>query len=65
MGAQLRCHVASYGGMIDTGHLALVRCVFMNPFLAVPRIRDALLAEFLCELGKHYDSAIEADLCVS
>jgi len=65
MGAQIRCHVASYGGIIDTNHLTLVRCVFMNPFLAIPRIRDALLAEFLSELGGHYDSAINAKDCAT
>jgi len=54
MNAQVRRHVASYDGVLDTDHLTLVRCVFMNPFLAEPSIRDALLTEFVEELGAHY-----------
>jgi len=54
MDAQVRKHVASFDGVLDTDHLTLVRCVFMNPFLAEPSIRDALLTEFVDELGAHY-----------
>lgn len=57
MGAQVRHHAACYGGRVDTDHLTLVRCVFMNPFLATAEIRDALLGEFIEELSTHHAKA--------
>ncbi len=57
MGAQIKTHVNTYDGKLDTDHLILVRCVFMNPFLSVPAVRKKIIAEFVDELGAHYAHA--------
>jgi len=45
-GAQIERHAASYGGEADADELALIRCVFMNPYWASREVRERLIPEF-------------------
>lgn len=44
---QIDRHVSSYGGNKDDDQLALIRCVFMNPYWATREIRLALMPAFI------------------
>jgi glutamate/tyrosine decarboxylase-like PLP-dependent enzyme len=52
-GKMINAHIAGYGGLEDAGSLALIRCVFMNPFWANEKIRAALMPRFLAQLDAH------------
>jgi len=39
-------HLAAYGGSHDGSGLAVIRCVFMNPYWGVPAVRDGLVGDF-------------------
>jgi len=43
----IRRHVAGFGGEVDVAGLALVRCVFMNPYWAASDVRATLFPEFI------------------
>ena len=45
--AQKRAHLARYGGVEDMDGLVTIRCVFMNPYWAVPAFREALFPQFI------------------
>jgi len=45
--AQKAAHLARYGGIEDAGGLLTIRCVFMNPYWAVPAFREALFPQFI------------------
>lgn len=45
--ALIRRHAASYGGAIDAPGLALIRCVFMNPYWAASELGAALFPQFI------------------
>lgn len=51
--AQVERHVATYGGAADEESVTMIRCVFMNPYWAVPTLRDHLIPEFIERL-KHF-----------
>ena len=40
-------HVDGYGGVVDAPGMVLIRCVFMNPYWAVPGFRAALFPSFI------------------
>ena len=40
-------HLARYGGVEDAEGLVMIRCVFMNPYWAVPAFREALFPQFV------------------
>lgn len=44
--ALIGAHVESYNGICDTNQLALLRCVFMNPFWADPAVSAHLTPQF-------------------
>lgn len=52
----ITAHVARYKGTVDTDHLVLIRCVFMNPFWSVEAIREALIPEFIEEVRTYYEA---------
>jgi glutamate/tyrosine decarboxylase-like PLP-dependent enzyme len=52
--AVMQAHVADYGGVVDSDHLVLIRCVFMNPFWSEPKIRTRLTQEFIKDLASLY-----------
>lgn len=52
----ITAHVARYKGTVDTDHLVLIRCVFMNPFWSVEAIREALIPEFIEEVRSYYEA---------
>lgn len=52
----IKLHVSRYEGTIDTDHLVLIRCVFMNPFWSVPAIRESLIPEFIEEVRTYYEA---------
>jgi len=45
--AQKAAHLARYGGAEDADGLLTIRCVFMNPYWAVPAFREALFPQFI------------------
>lgn len=45
--AMIGAHVKSYDGECDSDELAMLRCVFMNPFWADPDVSAQLTSEFL------------------
>jgi len=45
--AQKTAHLARYGGIEDAEGLLTIRCVFMNPYWAVPAFREALFPQFI------------------
>jgi glutamate/tyrosine decarboxylase-like PLP-dependent enzyme len=45
--AQMRAHLARYGGVEDRDGLVMIRCVFMNPYWSVPAFREALFPQFI------------------
>jgi hypothetical protein len=47
----VRRHVANWGGACDADRLVLLRCVVMNPFLAEPCVRTALLPELTAAMA--------------
>mgnify|MGYP002630239236 CR=1 FL=1 len=49
-------HVSRFKGRVDTDHLVLIRCVFMNPFWSVEAIREALIPEFIDEVRTYYEA---------
>ncbi len=51
-GALIDAHLQSYDGVRDEDTLALLRCVFMNPFWANPDTRDQLTPEFIALLAE-------------
>lgn len=52
-GQLIQAHVESYGGILDTDRLALLRCVFMNPFWANDEIEAFLLPKFVDRLNRY------------
>ncbi len=50
--ALIRAHVQSYDGLCDADNLALLRCVFMNPFWADPAVSAHLMPMFITALEK-------------
>ncbi len=52
-GALIARHVESYGGVMDTDNLVLLRCVFMNPFWANPDMAAFLLPKFVGLVNRH------------
>lgn len=55
---QIVCHVGQYNGVMDSTKLVLLRCVFMNPFLADPVLRASLVKQFTAELQLAYDTTL-------
>lgn len=48
--ALINAHVESYDGVRDADELALLRCVFMNPFWADPAVSAHLTGQFVATL---------------
>ncbi len=53
--ALIAAHVGTYNGVCDAADLALLRCVFMNPFWANPQTRDYLMPRFVALLAEFSD----------
>ena len=51
-GAAISAHVEGYGGEIDTDHLLLIRCVFMNPFWRKSALGLKVRAAMIAEIGE-------------
>ncbi len=60
MAPQITKHMDAFGGVVDADHLVLLRCVFMNPFLASPEVRTRIISEFSKELESHYQAAVSS-----
>ncbi len=56
--ALMNRHAGAFGAEIDAEHLVLVRCVFMNPYLADPTIRTDLFHQFADRLQRMIGSEI-------
>jgi len=50
-GALIKAHVGAYEGARDADQLALLRCVFMNPFWADPAVSAHLTSQFIALLA--------------
>ncbi len=59
---QIIKHVRQYEGIVDDDKLVLLRCVFMNPFLAEASIREGLIKHFSRELEKAYSSTVKPSI---
>lgn len=53
-------HVEGFGGVVDAPGMALVRCVFMNPYWAAPEYRTALFPAFIDLVRRSLDQHLEA-----
>ena len=53
--ALIQRHVASYDGAVDSPGLALIRCVFMNPYWSPPDVRAALFPQFIALVRRTLD----------
>lgn len=53
--ALIQRHAASYDGPVDAPGLALIRCVFMNPYWAAPDVRAALFPQFIALVRRTLD----------
>ena len=49
--ALIKAHVERFNGVMDSDHLALLRCVFMNPFWADEQVGARLTSEFIATLN--------------
>lgn len=47
----IAAHVETYGGIVDCSELALLRCVFMNPFWGDPTVSAHLTPQILANLA--------------
>lgn len=50
-------HVAGHGGAVDASGLVLVRCVFMNPYWASPKVRERLLPRFVALIAETIEAS--------
>ena len=53
-------HVDDYGGVVDAPGMVLIRCVFMNPYWAVPGFRAALFPSFIALVRDNLGGDLEA-----
>lgn len=53
-------HVGSFGGVVDAPEMALIRCVFMNPYWADPKARAALFPAFIALVQEGLAPDLEA-----
>ena len=48
-------HAATYGGPVDSCGLAVIRCVFMNPYWAASDVRETLFSQFIALVRRTLD----------
>lgn len=53
--ALIQRHAARYDGPVDVPGLALIRCVFMNPYWAAADVRTALFPQFIALVRRAVD----------
>lgn len=53
--ALIRRHAATYGGAVDAPGLALIRCVFMNPYWGPPDVSATLFPRFIALVRRTID----------
>ena len=53
--ALIQRHSGGYGGLVDAPGLALIRCVFMNPYWAAPDVRATLFPQFIALVRRTVD----------
>ncbi|MBI2260753.1 MAG: decarboxylase [Caulobacterales bacterium] len=58
--AAIARHVDGFGGVVDAPGMVLVRCVFMNPYWAVPAFRAALFPSFIALVRDSLGGDLEA-----